>query len=281
MNINGKTKLTGIIGAPIEHTLSPAMHNAAFVKLGLNWVYVPFLIQPENLAKSIMCLKALGIVGLNITIPHKEAAMEFLDEFDEDARKIGAVNTVLNTKGKLIGYNTDCYGFTTHLEKDGGFDPRDKKAVLLGAGGAAKALAVGLAKKGVKKITIFDVMKARAQILSEKIRREFDCTANYFDAVETTSLFWGIKEADILLNASPVGMKPHDKLHVPVRSFHEGLFVYDVIYKDTPLIKAAKKKRLKCLNGSGMLLYQAVKAFEIWTGKKAPVDVMKKAMGKR
>jgi shikimate dehydrogenase len=281
VEINGKTKFVGIIGSPIEHTLSPVMHNAAFEKLRLNWVYTPFLVAQEHLANAIMGIKALGLVGINITVPHKESAMEFLDEFDEDARQIGAVNTVLNKNGKLIGYNTDCYGFITALQKDGKFDPAGKKAVLVGAGGAAKAVAVGLAKSGAAKITVFDTVKSKAQILTEKLRKEFSVTANYFDAVETTSLFWSIKESDILINATPIGMKPNDRLIVPPRSLHEGLFIYDVIYSNTPLIKLAKKRKLRARNGLGMLLYQAAKSFEIWTGKKAPIEVMKRALLKR
>ncbi|MFH1283046.1 MAG: shikimate dehydrogenase [bacterium] len=278
MNINGKTKVVGIIGSPIEHTLSPRMHNAAFSKLGLDWLYVPFHVSSDGLSKAIMGMRAFGLRGLNVTVPHKESVMEFLDEFDADAKKIGAVNTIANKNNKLIGYNTDCYGFVTSSEKEGSFKAKGKKAVLIGAGGAAKAIAVGLAQQGVQKITIFDIVKFKAEILSEKIKKEFGCAVNYFEIGETTSLFWVIKEADILINATPVGMKPADKLVVPPGSLHQGLFVYDVIYKDTPLIKLAKKKKLKHVNGFGMLLYQAAKSLEIWTGKKAPVDVMKKQL---
>ena len=278
MDINGRTKIVGIIGSPVEHTLSPVMHNAAFEKLGMNWVYMPFLVHTQNLAKALMGMRALGLVGLNVTLPHKESVIEFLDEIDEYAKKIGAVNTILNKDGKLYGYNTDCQGFLDILDKHGNFNPQRKNAVLIGAGGAGRSLAVGLAKKGIKKIIIFDVVKRKAEILSEKIRKEFGCATSSFEIGETRSLFWAISESDILLNATPVGMNKNEKLPISPRCLHKNLFVFDVIYRDTGLIKMARRKKLRCLNGLGMLVNQAARSFSIWTGKKAPVDIMTKAV---
>jgi len=277
MTITGTTKVVGLLGFPIDHSLSPRMHNAAFAHRRLNWVYVPLPVHPDNLAKAVMGLRALGMRGVNVTIPHKEAVVEFLDQIDDDARQIGAVNTIVNQDGQLVGYNTDCYGFTASLTHDLGFAPSGRRAVVLGAGGAARALAVGLAAGGITKIVFFDIDRNRARVLAARIRKRFGCAATAVESGEARSLFWAVREADILLNATPQGMKPQDTPLIDPRCLHDGLTVFDAIYWDTWLVKQARRKRLRCANGLGMLARQAARAFSLWTGAAAPLDVMRAA----
>lgn len=275
--INGKSKISGIFGQPIEHTLSPAMHNAAFAAVGLNWVYLPFLVKPEDLAKATMAIRALNFAGINVTTPHKEAVTEFIDDLDARAKKIGAVNTIRNMNGKLIGYNTDGSGFLTSLRNIGRFEPRGKKAVVIGAGGAARAIVLTLAEAGTRRIVIVNRTKQKAEILTRRIRKFFDCETFAIGLPESRAFFWSVKEADILINATTVGTKNSEMLVNP-NSIHKNLLVYDLIYRDTPLVQLARKKNARTMNGKWMLLFQGMESFEIWTGKKAPLKVMSAAI---
>lgn len=273
--ITGKTKILGIFGYPVEHTLSPFMHNAAFEALGLNYCYIPLSVSPENLKIAVTSLKALNIVGVNITIPHKEAIIPFLDELDGEAELIGAVNTVLNKEGRLIGYNTDGRGFVSSLREDGKIDPRGKKIIIIGAGGAARAIAFSLALEGAEKIFINDIIGEKAKELSCVLS-----TKTSTEAIYLKDLKEGIGEADILINATPLGMKKEDPLPIPPELLSKGLFVYDIVYNlpETSLLKEAKKRGANTLGGLGMLLYQGALSFKIWTGKEPPIDVMRKAL---
>jgi len=279
-NINGKTKVYGIIAHPVEHTLSPAMHNAAFDALGLNAVYVPFEIKPEKLSAAIKGLVALGINGFNVTVPHKTTCMKYLDKIDISARAIGAVNTVkiVGANGRsplLIGYNTDGLGFLRSLREDLKIDPKGKNIFVIGAGGAARAVVWTLAKNGAKSVVVVDKFKEKAQELANTFSfagdvQNIDCEDNWSAC---------IKDSDILVNASPIGMKDTDSSPVDVRLLHKRLAIFDLIYnKHTKLVKSAKSKGLKACGGFGMLLYQGVEAFEIWIGQKAPVLVMRNAL---
>lgn len=280
MNINGKTKIYGIIGHPVEHTLSPAIQNAAFTVLGLNAVYVPFEVRPQDLQKAIKGLLLLGICGFNVTVPHKTDCMKFLDKIDDSARAIGAVNTVkiigANSRSPLlIGYNTDGLGFLRSLKDDLKIDPKGKNFFIVGAGGAARAVVWSLAKNGAKSIVVVDKIKEKAEELAN--------TCSFAGDVKSIECgdSWAscIKDADILINASPVGMKDIDPSPIDTKLLHKRLGVFDLIYnKHTKLIKSAKLKGLKACGGFGMLLYQGVEAFEIWTGQKAPVQIMRNAL---
>lgn len=267
--INGKTKIVGIFGWPVEHTLSPAMHNAAFDRLKMNYVYVPFPVESGRLGEAVNAIRALGLAGVNVTVPHKEKVMKFLDGLDGYARKIGAVNTIINKGGRLIGFNTDAYGFKkTLIEKK--VVVKKKVVLILGAGGAAKAAGICIAEKNPEKIYIYDIDKKKSKALAVALNGT---------AVEKTSLTDILKNTDVLINATPAGMRPGDKPPVEISICKKTMFVYDLIYnRETELIKEAKAKGLKFSDGLDMLLYQGIRAFELWTRKKAPVEVMKHAI---
>lgn len=273
-------KVVGLIGYPLGHTVSPAMHNAAFKKLGLDYEYIPFEVEPKDLSEALKGLRALHIAGFNVTIPHKESIVPLLDEVLKLARVIGAVNTVLNQDGKLIGYNTDGAGFIDSLKEDAKTDPKGKRAVVLGAGGASRAVSIMLAETGVESLTLTDIQEKKAKELSEYIGSHFKIAC---DSVEVNSkdLQRAIDRADILINSTPVGMHPNvdqSPLSENIK-LHPELLVYDLVYNpsQTKLLKTAKASACKICSGLGMLVRQGALAFTIWTGEEAPVEVMWKA----
>lgn len=278
MKVMGTTRLAGIMGYPVEHTLSPVMHNAAYEALGLEMVYAPLLVKQEDLGKAVQGLRAFNFVGVNVTIPHKGAIMEFLDELDTTAREVGAVNTVVKRNGKLVGYNTDGAGFLLSLRKDGRFEPENKKVVLVGAGGAAAAIALSLAEAGVRRLVIANRTKARAEILAKRVRRFYQRDVLPMVLDDSRALFWQIREADLLINATSVGMKPGEHLKVNAHALHKKLFVHDIIYWETPLLKTARRRGAPAIDGLGMLVSQGARSFELLTGKRAPFRVMKTAV---
>ena len=270
MKITGKTRITGIFGWPVRHTLSPAMQNAAFEELDFDAVYIPFEIAPARLKEAVSALRNLEIIGVNVTIPHKEKVIPFLDKVDPLAKRIGSVNTIKNNNGKLSGYNTDGLGFLKDVRSKG-FNPKGKTAILVGAGGAGKAVAETLSWAGAKKIFVTDKFEAQAKKLAGKVKK-----ASFVPFKKWKN---EAKYSDILINATPVGMKKDDPTMIEPVFLKKGLFVYDLVYnRKTRLIQDAKKKGLKAFNGLGMLLNQGTAAFEIWTGRKAPVKIMEKAL---
>ncbi len=271
-------RLVGIIGYPLRHTLSPQMHEAAFRKLKLNFRYIPFEVPPHKLSSAIQGMRALDFAGFNVTIPHKEAVLEFCDELDSTAQKIGAVNTVCLKDGKLTGHNTDASGFISSLLKDGTFDPRGKKAVVFGAGGAARAITAALAMAGTQRIVITDVVKSQVKMLGRHLKKRFDCEIIELESGEDRALYWAIRESDIMINATPVGLKRNESIPIMIRSLHPRLFVFDAIYAETKLIRTARKQKLRVMHGLGMLVEQGADAFKLWTGKDAPVSVMRKTV---
>ncbi|MBA7647473.1 Shikimate dehydrogenase (NADP(+)) [subsurface metagenome] len=278
MRINGETKIVGLIGYPIGHTLSPAMHNRAFEYLDLNYIYLPFPVEKNNLKGALRALPALGIVGVNVTLPYKEKVREYLDEVTEEAELTRAVNTILVRDNRLIGYNTDGEGFITSLKKGAGVDPKGKKVVIIGAGGAGRAVSIQLAKEGVKGIDLFDIIFDKAQDLASHIEKNIPEAK--VTALKEEGLEKEIKEADILINATPVGIKPDDLPPIDPKLLHPNLLVYDLIYNPskTRLLSEAEEIGAKTLNGMGMLLYQGALAFTIWTGREAPIEVMARAL---
>ncbi|RME68345.1 MAG: shikimate dehydrogenase [Nitrospirae bacterium] len=272
MRIDGHTKLTGIIGYPVRHSLSPLMHNSAFESLGLNYCYVPMEVPPELLKDAISGLRALGFVGVNVTVPHKERVLEYLDELSEEARFIGAVNTIHIKDGKLKGYNTDAGGFIRSLKEEG-ILPEAREVFLAGAGGASKAVAFGLC--GVcSKLYIYNRTTEKAETLAEKLRQR-GCTVEVLKSPEVP------EGVSLVINATSLGLKEDDPLPMDVNTLIKGQVVYDLIYKETPLLKEASRRGLRAIDGSGMLLWQAVAAFRIWTGQEPPVEVMRAALRKR
>jgi len=276
MSISGKTKVCGIIGDPIEHTMSPVMHNAAFKKLGLDFVYLPFRVKKEELSRAVDGVRALNIKGLNVTIPHKVAIIPFLDKLDLLAEKIGAVNTIVNDEGVLTGYNTDATGFLQALLEQG-VEPEGKNIVILGAGGASRAISFILAERGAH-LVILNRQPARAEELAQRITQVFEKEITALTLNEE-NLAKVLARADILVNTTSVGMVPDiDETPVPVGLLKPGLIVFDIVYNpvQTRLLKEAEAAGAKTINGLDMLVWQGALAFEKWTGRKAPLDLMKR-----
>ncbi|KHO62353.1 shikimate dehydrogenase [Thermoanaerobacter sp. YS13] len=264
MKINANTKLYGLIGHPVEHSLSPLIHNYAFNSLNLNCVYTVFNVLPEKLEEAVKGVKALGIRGVNVTVPHKEKIIDYLDVVSEEALKIGAVNTVVNEGGILKGYNTDVYGFIDSLTEAGEKIER-RKAVVLGAGGASKAVCVALALDGIDSIIVANRSVERAKDLSEYIKKEFKIPCDYCSINEVEE----IPEIDMLVNTTSVGMYPKvEDSPVSEKVVSKAKFVYDVIYNpfETVFLKYAKKNGIKYSNGLSMLVNQANYSFKLWTG---------------
>ncbi len=275
--ISGKTKLYGIFGYPVEHTFSPGMHNAAFKKLKMNARYVPFAVHPDNLKAAAKAILPLGLCGLNITVPHKQNIIAFLDELSEEARLIDAVNTIQIVDGKLVGHNTDGRGFIRSLHDNAGYNPKGKTVFLVGSGGAARAVGFSLALSGVRKIFLYDVASQKAETLARNIRKKTGVDAQALSAGDVAS---AADAAGCLINATPLGLKKSDPLPLKRELIQERHLVYDLVYNppETKFLKAAKERGAKGLSGLGMLLYQGVIAFEIWTSVKAPIAVMKNAL---
>jgi len=273
--ITGKTKLCGVIGDPIEHTMSPAIHNAAFAQMGLDYVYVPFHVKQEELGKAIDGMRALNIRGLNVTIPHKVAVIPLLDGLDPLAEKIGAVNTITNDGGVLKGYNTDASGFLQAL-LERGIEPQGKKIVMLGAGGVSRAVSFSLVERGAH-LVLSDLCLERAEELAGRLSITFNDEVKTLELVGE-NLSRALDEADILVNATSVGMSPDtNKTPVPSNLLKSGLVVVDIVYNPirTRLLREADEAGARTISGVDMFVWQGALAFEIWTGVKAPVELMR------
>ncbi|MCL0091249.1 shikimate dehydrogenase [Dehalococcoidales bacterium] len=278
MLISGKTKVYGIIGDPIEHTMSPIMHNAAFKKLGIDCWYLPFRVRKEELGKAIEGMRALNISGLNVTIPHKVAVIPFLDKLDPMARKIGSVNTIVNDDGVLTGYNTDATGFLQALLEKG-VRPEGKNIVILGAGGASRAISFILAERGGNLVILnrtLDKAKEWVSRLSKILNREAKALK-----LDEENLVVAMERADILINATSVGMSPDETL-VPAQLLKPGLIIFDIVYNPikTRLLREAEAAGGQTISGLDMLVWQGAMAFEKWTGKAAPLELMKEEVVK-
>jgi shikimate dehydrogenase len=273
----GTSRICGIIGDPIEHSMSPAMHNAAFDKLGLNYLYVPFRVKREELDKAIAGVRALNIRGLNVTIPHKVTVIPFLDELDPLAQKIGAVNTIVNDDGVLTGYNTDATGFLqTLLER--GVEPRGKNMVILGAGGASRAISFIIAERGAQLVILNRLLELDwAEELASRISQVFKKEVKALE-LNGKNLAKVLDKADILVNATSVGMSPNiDETPVSPDLIRPSLTVFDIVYNPikTRLLREAEAAGAKTISGVDMLVWQGALAFELWTGAKAPVKLMR------
>jgi shikimate dehydrogenase len=280
MNINGNTKIYGVFGCPVRHTLSPIFQNAALKKSGLNAVYLPFEVEPGSLKKALLALPTLGISGVNVTVPHKKAALKLMDELSKEAKLIGAVNVVVIKNGKFFGYNTDGKGFINAVREEFGFLPRGKKVVVLGAGGAANAVAFQLAIEGACALTVANRTFSRAKELCLRLKKIFPNCRIKAISVADKNLSGFIRDADLLVNTASCGMKKDYPLLIAPSSLHSKLLVYDLIYNppETKLLKAARMKGLKCANGLSMLIHQGAISFKLWTGIKAPLDTMRQSL---
>jgi shikimate dehydrogenase len=254
------------------------MHNAAFKYLGMNAVYLPFEVNPKDLKNAVLGISALGIGGVNVTIPHKEAVINYLDSLTYEAKTTGAVNTIVNKNNRLIGHNTDVFGFARSLKEDLKFNPRGRAAFIIGAGGAAKAVVFALAMGGARRIILTDKIDERALTLACEVELKTGCECIAL-RMNSRGIPDMILNSQLLVNATPCGMKAGDPVAINPDFLHRGLCVFDLVYnRDTGLLKAARAKGIKTTGGLNMLLYQGAKAFELWTGKKAPVETMRKTL---
>lgn len=279
--ISGTTGLLALIGSPVGHSGSPAMYNYSFEKLGLDYAYVAFDIKENEVKDALAAMKLFNMRGCNVTMPDKMEAAKYVDELSPAAEIIGAVNTIVNNDGTLKGYITDGEGFVDNL-KDHGIDIRGKKITVAGGGGAATAIQVQCALDGAAEITIFNMKDAffsRTLETAEKIRAAADVVVNVYDIADTAKMTEEIKDSDIFVNATIVGMKPMEDQSVvkDLSAFHEKLVVCDAVYnpEETKLLREAKAAGCTCIGGKGMLLWQGVSAFKLYTGMDMPVEEVK------
>ena len=267
-------RYVGIIGYPLGHSISPALQQAAFDALDLPVTYERWEVPPEGLAERVLSIRREDILGANVTVPHKEQALMLMDEVEERAGLIGAVNTIVNRDGRLTGHNTDAPGFLRALREDGGFDPKGKLALLLGAGGAARAVAFALASAGIARLIISNRTQARAEALARdlRVRAKID---------DVTVASWGAvpPKLDLIVNATSIGMTHGEtagESPLGSSSIEAGCMIADLIYgrSETPFAQAARKAGAQTLDGLPMLVYQGALAFELWTGHEAPLGVM-------
>lgn len=273
-------KLLGIIGDPITHSLSPAMHNAVLRKAGFPFFYMPFHVTAANLGAFLKDVPLIPLAGFNVTIPHKEAVRKQLAWVSPEAKAIGAVNTVVVSGKRLKGYNTDAEGYLRSLKEETGWTPRSKKVLLLGAGGAARAVVYALAQGGAGEIMIANRTLARAKTLARDFSKQFRRTK--IVAVPLNPQLWSTDavQADLIVNTSSVGMNGTFFTGLSLKNAPKKAVVSDLVYRPriTPLLRAAKRRRLTIHTGEGMLLHQGALAFQLWTGKKPDLKVMKKAL---
>ena len=280
--ITGHTRLTGLLGSPVAHSVSPLMHNEAFRQLGLDYVYLCFDVKEEGLKTAVEGLKMAGIRGFNLTMPNKNKMVELVDCLSPAAGLIGAVNTVVNNDGILIGHNTDGIGFMRSV-KDAGYDIIGQEMTVMGAGGAARAICVQAALDGVKKIHLFTRPSSRFHqrtvVLVDRINQITDCEITLYDQADQHALRTSMEQSAILVNGTSVGMAPDTDASIIEDSsfFIPGKIVADIIYnpQETKLLKMAREAGCKTFNGMYMLLYQGAEAFRIWTGQEMPIEQIK------
>ena len=281
MKITGETNVLGVFGYPVRHTLSPLMQNAAIEALGLNYAYLPFEVKPGDIGDAVRGIRSLGIAGVNVTVPHKEAVIPFLDELTDEAEKIGAVNTIENRNGRLIGHNTDSLGYVMSLREDAGFEPKNKTIIVIGAGGAAMGIITGLLSNDAGEIVIANRTVEKA----EKIKANYTKKNKDGNIRIITAPLSCLKDpkilssVDLIINTTSMGLEGMAP-DVDFTSTRPQVLISDISYKPavTKFLKNAQDADRRTIGGLGMLVYQGALSFETWTSHKAPVDVMKKAL---
>ena len=285
--ITGHTKLTGLLGSPVEHSISPMMHNTGFQALGLDYVYLCFEVNETGLGDAVKGLKTMGVRGFNLTMPNKNKILEYLDELSPAAECIGAVNTVENQNGKLIGHNTDGIGFM-RAAAENGIQTKGKTITLMGIGGAATAICAQAELDGVGAIHIFARSTSRylprMKQMIQQLAKKSSCEIMIHPNEDQKTLQEAMNESVLFINATSVGMAPHTgDCILPDASFlRSDLAVADIIYNpwETRLLSMAREAGCQTFNGYGMLIHQGAEAFKIWTGQEMPVDLVRKALGK-
>lgn len=282
--ITGHTELIGLMAYPIRHSSSPAMHNAAFAKLGLDYAYLAFEVDNDSLEGAVQGIRSLKLVGSNVSMPNKTVVHKYLDKLSPAAEMCGAVNTIVNEDGVLTGHITDGTGYMMSL-KDNGVDVIGKKMTIVGAGGAATAIEIQAALDGVAEISIFnrkDEFWANAEETVRKINEKTNCKAQLFDLADLDKLKEEIASSYLFTNATGMGMKPLEgQTYIPDKSFlRTDLIVSDVVYypRETELLRMAKEVGCKTMNGLGMMLFQGAAAFKMWTGEDMPIEYMKEKL---
>lgn len=280
--ITGTTSLLGLIGTPVDHSKSPEMYNYGFQKLGFDYTYLAFDVPKENLSNAIDTIKVFKMKGANVTMPHKSEVIKYLDEVSPASRIIGAVNTIVNHNGKLVGHITDGLGYVRNLKEEG-ISLKNKNITIIGAGGSATAIIVQCALEGAKEISIFNIKDSffeRAKRIVENLNKEVpSCLVNLYDLEDSTNLSLEISTSHILVNCTVIGMSPYLN-QSPIKDlsvFRKDLIVTDVIYspKQTKLLSDASSCGCKTIGGLGMLVWQGAEAFKLYTGEEMPVEEIK------
>ncbi len=275
MRINGSTVLVGVIGNPVKHSLSPVILNAAFREAKINWVYTAFETPEEKLADAIGGIRALGIAGLSVTMPHKAKVCSLLDEISDSAQSLGAVNCIVNDAGNLKGHNTDGDGFLDAVKHDAGLDVAGKKVLVIGSGGSARSIIYSLGKAEAREIAVINRTKNKALDALEMA----GSVGRYVEENEISKV---VSEVDLVINATPVGMSDTEgtsSFPLEPNLLTKGQLAVDLIYHpiSTPWMEALREREVEVHGGLSMLIFQAAKAFKLWTGKDAPVEAMRKA----
>lgn len=277
--ITGETVIAGVFGWPVKHSLSPVFQNAAFQFYKLNWVYLPFEVNPQNLKTAVEAIKVFGMKGVNVTIPHKKEVVRYLDSIDEEVKILGVANTIVNDNGFLKGYTTDGEGFLRSLKEEGNFLPDKKFVFLFGAGGSAFAIAGALIRNNIAGLVICNRTIEKAHLLKEHLKKHFrfeNIEIIPFEKRNNTEIW---KNINLIVNTTSVGMKSDDIILVEKDNIYEDVFVYDIVYnRETFLISCAKQKNVRYLDGLSMLIFQGAISFTLWTGLDAPIDIMKNSI---
>lgn len=280
MSLSGKSRVYGLLGDPVDHSLSPLIQNKAFLEYQVDAVYAPFHVTPKDLPAAISGLRALNIAGVNVTIPHKEKIIPFLDKLDPVAQLIGAVNTVVNTNGTLIGYNTDASGFMRAVQQELNFLPEGREILLLGAGGACRAAAVALASAGVKSIIVANRQQSRAKELINDLMPHFSAVQFWSVDYNDNKYLEALSVADLVVNTTSLGLQGEEISFLTLEDIKGSALIYDMVYSfsETPLVRRTRLMGLLCADGLGMLAAQGEDAFFLWTGIRLPNDYMRKIL---
>lgn len=276
--LSGKTKPFAVLGHPIGHTLSPVMHNASIESLGLDAIYLALDVHPDRLMEVLPAMQAMGFGGVNLTIPHKEVAFRGLDRLDESARLVGAVNTVAFTGEGMVGHNTDGYGFLEAMKEFGGA-VAGRSMFVLGCGGAGRAVALVAAREGATGVALADVDRKRCQAVADEIAAAAP-GVTVSVVTERDEQVSACRESEVVVQATPVGMKPEDEPLLGSEAFRPGQHAFDLIYMmpETVFMREARRGGASVANGLGMLLHQGARAFEIWTGIEPDIQAMRQAL---
>ncbi len=280
VELNGNSRVYGIFGDPVSHSLSPLMQNMAMQSAGLDAIYVPFRVTPENLSAAVGGIRSMQLGGVNITLPHKQQVLPFLDRIDDDASLIGAVNTIVRCEDELVGFNTDGLGFIRSLSEDLVFDPARKKVLLLGAGGACRAAAVALLRSGVEELYIVNRSRERVDCLVERIAPTFSEQQIASYGLTDVGYLQALERADLVVNTTSIGLKGEAIDFCPLTKIKASASIYDMVYSpvETPFVAAARARGLEAADGIGMLAGQGEEAFFLWFGVRPENGLMKKCL---